>query len=251
LKLGLFASKKVGHEIAKFLGEKGESLNPLVVDENDAPDLKNQIIEVNKRNTKEIYTSKQLEDRETVAHLKQLQPDIIILGWWPYIIKGKLFDLPKIGWLNFHPSYLPYGKGKDPNFWAIRDGSPYGVSLHFIDKGIDTGDIVFQKKINVGWVDSGKTLYNRAVKDIVELFKENFDNIKTGKISRKPQDKTNGSFHQRKELNEAYRIFLDKRYLARDLLNIIRARTFPPYPGAWFEDKNEKYEIEIKIKKKS
>ena len=58
-------------------------------------------------------------------------------------------------------SYLPFNRGKKPNVWPIIEGSPAGVSMHYIDSGIDSGKIISQSKIDVEIIDTAKTLYDK------------------------------------------------------------------------------------------
>ena len=81
-----------------------------------------------------------------------------ILAWWPQIIKEPLLSLPQNGFINFHPSFLPYNRGKLYNFWALVEQCPFGVSLHKVDSGVDTGEIVSQRQISYNWEDNGETL---------------------------------------------------------------------------------------------
>jgi cephalosporin hydroxylase/methionyl-tRNA formyltransferase len=196
----------------------------------------------------------------SVRDKRQLLNDIQTYGqifdwgfliWWPWIIDTDLISLPRNGFINTHPSLLPYNRGKYPNFWAIVEGAPFGVSLHIVDSGIDSGDIIAQLPIPYGWEDNGASLYEAATRAIVDLFKETYPKIRQGKFSRTPQDPTKGSFHFSKELDSASRIDLEKRYLARDLLNLLRARTFPGYPACWFQDEGETYEVRVVIKRKA
>lgn len=250
MKIALFAADIVGNEIAKFFGENNESLACLVLDSKDKKGFNLQILLDSNIENDKVFYSDSLYEEEILHALKKMDLDLIILAWWPYILKESLLEIPKIGCLNFHPSYLPYNKGKDPNFWAIAEDTPFGVSLHFVNMKIDSGNIAFQSAIDKSWEDTGKTLYERALKEIVKLFKDNFQQIKSGKIPRKSQDFSYVSFHKRSELDSASKIDLDKKYIARDLLNIIRARTFYPHPAAWFVDNGKEYEIRIKITKK-
>jgi len=252
INIALFASNVVGHEIAKIFGENNVPLACLVLDSKDEKGLNVQIKAdsgINGHN--KIFYSDLLYKKETQDTLKMMNLDLSILAWWPYIIKKDLMKIPKFGCLNFHPSYLPYNRGKDPNFWSIVEDVPFGISLHFVDTGIDSGDIAFQLVIKKSWEDTGKTLYEKALNEIVKLFKDNFKQIISRKIPRKPQDLNHGSFHKRSELDSASMIDLDKNYKARDLLNIIRARTFYPHPAAYFFDDGEKYEVRIDIKRVS
>ena len=81
------------------------------------------------------------------------------------------------------------------------------------------------------------------------MFKEKFPEIKSGCIPRKPQELNEGSCHKSDELEPMSQIHLAGSYTAVELLNIIRARTFQPYPGAWFMDNGEKYEVRIEIQR--
>ena len=70
------------------------------------------------------------------------------LLWWPTILEEKILNKFKTGIVNFHPSYLPFGRGKDPYFWSIVNDEPFGISCHFIDNKIDSGQLIIQKRIS-------------------------------------------------------------------------------------------------------
>jgi len=247
MNIALFAARNVGYEIAKFFGENQEPLACLVLDSRDASGLNLRIIRDSAIPQNRIFFSDAINQRETLQNLRELSLDLILLAWWPYIIKESLIQIPRLGCLNFHPSYLPYNRGKHYNFWSIIEDTPFGVTLHFVNKGIDTGDIAYQSLIEKSWEDSGETLYVKAQKEMVRLFKEKFSEIKNGQIPRRPQDLSKGYFHTASELDPASEIILEKTYKARELLNLIRARTFKPHPGAWFVDQGIKYEVRIEI----
>ena len=249
MKLGLFASQQVGLEIAKFFRETNEPVQFVVIDAKGDAALNREIVRHAGVNEGKVFSSDSIYELNRLAELEALAPDLILLAWWPYILKEALIRVPRIGCLNFHPSLLPYNRGKNYNFWTIVEDSPFGVTLHFIDRGVDSGDIAFQSQIDKSWEDTGETLYRKAQHEIVKLFKEKFPLIKAGTIPRMPQDLSKGSFHKSSELDEASRIDLDRPYAARELLNIMRARTFPPYPGAWFIDGTDTYEVRVSIKR--
>ena len=250
MKIALFAADTVGNEVAKFFGENREPLACLILDSRDRQGLNSEIIGNSRvADHNRIFYSDSLYDEPTLTTLKSLELDLVLLAWWPYIIKKSLRQIPRLGSLNFHPSYLPNNRGKHYNFWTIVEDVPFGVTIHWVDQGIDAGDIAFQSLIDKSWGDTGETLYHRAQREMLRLFKRKFPEIKRGRIPREPQDLSQGSFHKSSELEEASRIELDKNYRARDLLNILRARTFRPHPGAWFVDDGEKYEVRVKISK--
>jgi methionyl-tRNA formyltransferase len=250
MNIALFAASSVGYEVAKVFGENKEPLACLVLDAKNTREANLQIVESAGGMAEEkIFYSDSLYESQTLSALQSLDLDLIILAWWPYIIKDNLIRIPRRGCLNFHPSYLPYNRGKHYNFWAIVEEAPFGVSLHWVSEGIDDGDIAFQSRVETSWEDTGETLYHKAQREIIRLFKEKFSEITDGLIPRIPQDLSKGSFHLSKDLDEASKIDLDASYAARLLLNVLRARTFPPHPAAWFIDGGERYEVRVEIRK--
>lgn len=186
------------------------------------------------------------------AVLANLAPfDLGILAWWPKLISPAIMAQAAGGFINTHPSLLPYNRGKHYNFWALVEEAPFGVSLHFVDEGIDSGDIVAQQPIAYDWEDTGETLYARAGQMMVELFKSSYPQIRSGSIPRVEQDASRGSLHYAKEIDAASMIDLDKSYTARELINLLRARTFPGHPACHFEENGKTYEISVNIKRKS
>lgn len=196
-----------------------------------------------------IFFSRELYTERVMNKIKKIAVEYILLAWWPFIVKEPILFLPKIGILNFHPSMLPFNRGRHYNFWTIVEETPFGVSIHFVDESVDGGDIVFQKEIKKTWEDKGKTLYEKAQQSMFELFIESYPKIMKGDYIRIKQNKNTGSFHLAKELEPASEIFLDKKYTAKDLLNLLRARTFPPHPACYFFYDGKKYEVRIEIKK--
>ena len=251
MNIALFAADVVGRDIAEFFGSGNRRLSCLVLDSKDRGGLNSSIIKalgIKKYAKDRIFYSDNLSDKKTLKSLKDAAPDMIVLAWWPYIIKPDVIKLAKSGCLNFHPSLLPYSRGKDSNFWSIVEDTPFGVSINFVSDGIDNGDIAFQSKIDKAWQDTGKTLYEKAREEIVKLFKGSFKKIESGQVPRRPQDGKIATFHKRSELDPASKIELDRQYTARKLLNIIRARTFEPYPAAWFIENGRKYEVRVDIR---
>lgn len=250
MKIGLFAANVVGSKIAKFMGDQREAPACLVLDSNDPAGLNPAItVDSGVKDSSVIFESNSLGDDQTREQLRALDLDLIVLAWWPYILKPELIGIPRLGCLNFHPSLLPHNRGRHYNFWALVEGAPFGVTIHWVDAAVDCGDIAFQSRIATTWEDTGATLYYKAQEEIVRLFMEKFPEVKAGRIPRIPQDLALGSFHLARELEEASRIELDQAYSAGTLLNLIRARTFPPHPAAWFTDDGKRYEVRIEIKK--
>ena len=92
------------------------------------------------------FAVRQLAAPETVAMLAALQPDLICVSCFPHRLPPEILNLPRLGCLNVHPSLLPRFRGPAPLFWALRAGvAEMGVTIHFMDAGFDTGDVVLQR----------------------------------------------------------------------------------------------------------
>ena len=178
MRIVLFADGFVGNEIASFLIDNYPEDLSLVVCL-----TKNSIFRYAKE--KDIPVCHYDEEKKI---LNELNCDLGVLAWWPKIIKEPLLSLPNLGFINTHPSLLPYNRGKHYNFWALVEEAPFGVTLHFIDSGIDTGDIIFQMPIDYDWCDTGETLYKKAQAEMVRLFVDNYHLIRVGNYKRSSQD---------------------------------------------------------------
>ena len=237
----LFANSYVGFEITKYLLHNFfEDICGIVTTS------KNNIYNLAYKANKKVFIYK-----DNVDFLKKLPQniDLGLLIWWPFIIKKPLLDIPKNGFLNTHPSFLPYNKGKNPNFWAIVENNPFGVTIHKIDRGIDTGPIISQKEIHYDWRDTGESLYKKSLIEMIKLFKRIYPRIRLQILNSIAQKKIS-SFHFKKDMDLISKIDLDKKYRAKELFNLLRARTFNSYPSCFFEDNGKKYEVRIKITKK-
>jgi methionyl-tRNA formyltransferase len=120
-----------------------------------------------------------------------------------------------------------------------------------VDEGIDSGDVVAQREITYGWKDTGGSLHRMATNAMLELFRETYPKLRSLDFKTHPQDLAAGTFHRASELEAASSIALDSTYVARDLLNLIRARTFPGHPACTFSDGDDVYEVRIDIKRKA
>ncbi|CAN5530916.1 formyltransferase family protein [soil metagenome] len=248
-KIAIFADNTVGEHTIRFLLEKHKSDVRYIVVATKNSSVQKSAIE-NGFNPADIFTNEGLANESIQTKFRSEKISCIILAWWPFIIKEPWLSIPETGIINFHPSLLPYNRGKNYNFWTLVEDTPFGVSLHFIDDSIDGGDIIAQQSISKSWEDSGETLYKRAQSAMVELFIESYPKIRSGEFVRIKQDLSKGSFHYFKDMESAAKIDLEKNYKAKDILNLLRAKTFPPHPAAWFEENGERYEATIKIKKK-
>lgn len=194
-----------------------------------------------------VFEAGQLTDRAALDRLKALQPDMALSVLFGHILRPPFIDLFSRGCLNLHPSLLPYNRGAFPNVWSIVDRTPAGVTLHYIDHGIDTGDIIAQRQLEVSPIDTGKSLYEKLEQSAFELFCEQWPLVKAGQSQRLTQVHHAGTVHRVKDVDGIDEIDLDRQYRAGDLIDILRARTFPPYPGAYFRIDGRKVRLSLSL----
>ena len=117
---------------------------------------------ISKRRNIPLFSVKNINSKETLSLLKRLSPEIIISIASPQIFKRDVILSAKHT-LNIHAALLPNNRGMMPSFWAMVKGEPEtGVSVHYIDENIDTGDIIIQKKIVIGPHDTLHTLQTKV-----------------------------------------------------------------------------------------
>lgn len=103
-----------------------------------------------------------LKGPKLLDYLKSLNIDAAVVASFNYKIPKVLLDIPKAGFINIHPSLLPKYRGGNPYSTVIINGEQEtGVTLHFMDEGFDTGDIITQKKVNIAPFETMGTLFNR------------------------------------------------------------------------------------------
>lgn len=152
------------------------------------------ISEYCKKNKIKFYNPEKLTE-EFVEKIKAMKPDICFSIYYRYIFKSNLITLPKMGFLNIHPSLLPTYRGPAPTMWSLLRGEKYvGTTIHYIDKGVDTGDIVAQKRIRIPAGITGFELNELVMNEGIRLFKSNIKKILDGKNERYVQNPENASY---------------------------------------------------------
>lgn len=136
--------------------------------------------------------------------------DLIISYNYRYLIKKDFVNFFKGRIINLHISLLPWNKGAFPNVWSFLENTPKGVTIHFIDEGLDTGPILFQKEINI--IENKETLkssYELLHNEIQKLFVDNWIDIKNFNFT--PMEQSGyGSYHSVEDFKNIDYILGDK-----------------------------------------
>lgn len=118
-----------------------------------------------------------MRNKMTLEAIEELEPDLVVVACFSQILPEKMLELPSLGCLNIHPSLLPAYRGPDPLFWQFRAGEQdTGVSVHWMDVGVDTGDILGQTRVEfsggITAVEADKLVAQAGANLILEALRE-------------------------------------------------------------------------------
>jgi methionyl-tRNA formyltransferase len=161
---------------------------------------------------------------------RALKPDLQVMAFVTLFVPEDFLNIPTRGSIQYHPSLLPKYRGPSAINWPIIQGeTETGLSIFWPDNGLDTGDVLLQKKTPIGFEDSlGSVYFDRLFPMGVEATLESVDLVKAGKAPRIKQDESQATYEGRCGADNA-RIDWGKPW--RQIHNLIRGCN--PAPGAW------------------
>jgi methionyl-tRNA formyltransferase len=166
---------------------------------------------------------------ELVAQLGAWRADLGISVAYNQILRTRARQAFRHGCLNVHAGMLPEYRGRNVVNWALINGATeIGITVHFIDDGIDTGDIVLQDVVPVGWTDTYGDVLSRVVDRVPELVDEAVQRMAGGRLERRSQADLAGTYVGARRPGDEW---LDWSDSSRNLHNKVRAITRPG-PGA-------------------
>lgn len=134
-----------------------------------------------------------------VEYLKSNAIEFAVSYRYRHIIRKPIIEYLRGNVINLHVSLLPWNRGSDPNLWSFLENTPKGVTIHYVDEGLDTGDIIAQKEVVFDTsAETLSTTYDRLNVEIVELFRLQWPLIMQSKADRRKQP-FGGSFHKVKD----------------------------------------------------
>lgn len=136
-----------------------------------------------------VYQPEKIKSEETEQLIKSLNPDLIVVVAYGKIISKNIIETPKYGCINVHGSLLPKYRGAAPIQWSIINGdSVTGITTMFMDEGLDTGDILLQRKTFISEDETSDELKSRLAIIGAELLIETIQKLEEGNLERTPQD---------------------------------------------------------------
>jgi len=195
-----------------------------------------------------VFQPKTLRDGKSIEILEQLQPDLIVVTAYGKILPKEIIDYPKYGCINIHASLLPEYRGAAPIQWSIINGDKVtGVTSMQMDVGLDTGDIILQKKTEIGENETAGELFDRLKLIGAEILEETISLIKNGKIERIKQDDEKATYVT--QLDKSFSP-VDFNKSAQEIHNKVRGLN--PWPVASFVIDNTRFKLwETKVSDKT
>jgi methionyl-tRNA formyltransferase len=147
------------------------------------------INEVASRLGKPLLCPKSPGEAGFVEALKKFEPEVFIIISYQFYLPGKILAIPPLGAINFHTSLLPRHAGMHPGYWTIWYGDrETGMVVHYLDAGIDTGDIIYETRVPVRRGDTIDGVYHRVWETSTPLVERLLRDLDAGTLPRRPQD---------------------------------------------------------------
>ena len=176
-------------------------------------------------------------NRDFVPAIKELgNIDLLLSLHYLFIIEKNLIDIPRLLAMNIHGGMLPNYRGRAPHIWAIINGEKsLGITIHKIDEGCDTGDIILQKEIELTHTITGGDILKIFAAEYPVMLSSAIELLEQDKIKLRAQDHSAATYFGKREPHDGEVCW---NWTAEKIYNWVRALT-APYPGAFTFINNE------------
>jgi|SRR5438094_181638 len=177
----------------------------------------------------EVLQPAKIKDQQAIEEIRVLKPDVIVVVAYGQILPRDVLEIPRLACLNVHASLLPRWRGAAPIQSAIAAGDrETGITVMYMDEGLDKGDILLQRKVEILPSNTGGSLHDRLAQVAPEALLESLRLLAAGKAPRIPQDNALASYAPKLKREHGQ---IDWSESAEAIERKIRA--FNPWPGAF------------------
>lgn len=184
-----------------------------------------------KKNHIPLLVNSNVNSKNFINEIKKYDCDLFVSMSFNQIFKKTILEIPTLGIINCHAGKLPFYRGRNVLNWVLINDEPeFAVTVHYVDEGIDTGDIILQKCFAITDFDDYGTLLERAYSDCSDLLNEAIKNIYKGVAQRQPQSSIDplGFYCIGRKIGDEQ---LNWNQTSRQIFNFVRA-ICPPGPSA-------------------
>lgn len=217
----------------------------LVVTQPDKPNKRGNKVEFSPikqiaiDNNIEVYQPNKIKTVESVEKLKRYDADVFIVVAYGQILSEELLKIPKFGCINIHGSILPKYRGPAPIHYSVLNGdAETGVTIMYMNKGMDTGDIIKIKKMPILDSDNTGTIHDKMCVLGADALIEVLNSIENGNIQTEKQNEAEATYCKLLQKEEGH---LDFSKTSREVFNLVRGMT--PHPSAYFIIDEKKYKV--------
>jgi methionyl-tRNA formyltransferase len=228
MRIALIGQAQFGEAVFNALREAGEQIVAVSSIEG-TPDRRDQLWAAAQAAAIPVFPTGSLKKKPVLDEYAATQPDLCVMAFVTHILPESVLFAPKHGSIQYHPSLLPRHRGRSAMHWAIRMGDPTtGVTIFWVDKGIDTGPILLQRECPVAPDDTVGSLYfDKMFPMGVRMLTESVRLVREGTAPRIEQDESRATYeHPAEDDNSA----IDWTRPAREVYDLIRGSN--PQPGA-------------------
>ncbi len=237
MRISLVGQGPFGEKVLEALLKKGEE----VVGSFLPPDKRGEGMKnLAEKSGIPVFRPNLMKDPHVYDAYVKLKPELAILAFVTDIIPERLLDIPSLGTICYHPSLLPRHRGASAINWAIIMGDTRtGLTIFWVDKGIDTGPILLQKEVEIGPNDTTGSLYFNTLFPMgVDAMVEAVELIKKGRAPRIPQDDSKATYEPPCD-DRVAAVDFEKSII--DVYNFIRGCN--PQPGAYTTFRGKKVRL--------
>ena len=142
-----------------------------------------------------VAQPEKVREEAFMEELENLAPDVIVVVAFGQLLPERILNIPKYGCINVHASLLPAYRGAAPIQWAVIDGlEESGVTTMYMEKGLDTGDIILQSRLSLAENETGGSLFDRLAKKGASLLIRTLEELEAGTATRTKQDDSQSSY---------------------------------------------------------
>jgi len=140
---------------------------------------------------------------DSIEKIQKINPDLIIMCGWRQVVSRELLNLPKFGWVGFHPTLLPRGRGPAPIINSILEGwNKSGVTMFYLSDGLDDGDIIGQESFIISDTDHAMDVYEKVINVGKKLVRKYVPLLLKGRAPRNKQDESKATFFKKPKLKD-------------------------------------------------
>lgn len=231
LKVLLIAQEAAGVQAARLLAGSGHQVVAVVTGAGGGMASGLTVEGVASRLGFPVWPIRRLKDKSLAEVVRSAGVDLLLNVHALCVLPGELVSAPRIGSFNLHPGPLPRYAGLNAPSWAIYQGERlHGVTVHWMDAGIDTGPIAYDSEMTIDDQDTGFTLSAKCVRAGVPLLQQLLQAAAEGTVPKRPQPVQPRNYHGRE-------VPQDGRLLwgvpAAQIVNFVRACDYLPFASPW------------------